>query len=342
MTRRNQPRRLVGEVEARFVQARAHAGEMCGVLAAQSMGEPATQMTLNTFHFAGVSAKNVTLGVPRLNEILNVAKTVRTPSLTIYLADHCKEDEAKARGVQAKLEHTTLGDVTVKTQIVYDPDATDSVVAEDREFVQAYCEVPDEDFDAKAMSPWVLRFVLNREVVADKKLRMADVAATVADEYGADLHCIYADDNADQLVLRVRIRTGGDQPQDEDDDDEWQLLRRVEQSMLADLRLRGIPRVTKVYIKKQKTNVWVQSGALGNGEEWVLETDGTNLATVLADPDVDCTRTVSNDIVEICSVRLAASHVFASSSPCGCRAHGRAYCGAHGRAAGPTHGRADG
>ena len=101
--------------------------------------------------------------------------------------------------------------------------------------------------------------------------------------------------------------------------------------------------MTKVYIKKQKTNVWVaQSGALGNGEEWVLETDGTNLATVLADPDVDCTRTVSNDIVEICSVRLAASHVVSSASPCGCRAHGRAYCGAHGRAAGPTHGRADG
>ena len=97
------------------MQARAPLGEMtAGVLAAQSMGEPATQMTLNTFHFAGVSAKNVTLGVPRLNEILNVAKTVRTPSLTIYLADHCKEDEAKARGVQAKLEHTTLGDVTVK------------------------------------------------------------------------------------------------------------------------------------------------------------------------------------------------------------------------------------
>ena len=84
------------------------------------------------------------------------------------------------------------------------------------------------------------------------------------------------------------------------------------------------------------------TGALGNGEEWVLETDGTNLATVLADPDVDCTRTVSNDIVEICSVRLAASHVFASSSPCGCRAHGRAYCGAHGRADGRAHGRAAG
>ena len=57
-----------------------------------------------------------------------------------------------------------------------------------------------------------------------------------------------------------------------------------------------------VYINKQKANIWASPGALGNGEEWVLETDGTNLATVLADPDVDCTRTVSNDIVEICSV----------------------------------------
>ena len=124
---------LVGEIESRFVQARAHAGEMCGVLAAQSMGEPATQMTLNTFHFAGVSAKNVTLGVPRLNEILNVAKTVRTPSLTIYLAPEIKDDEEKAREVQAKLEHTTLGDVTTLTQIVYDPDATATVVEDDKE-----------------------------------------------------------------------------------------------------------------------------------------------------------------------------------------------------------------
>lgn len=47
---------------------------MIGALAAQSIGEPATQMTLNTFHYAGVSAKNVTLGVPRLNELINITK----------------------------------------------------------------------------------------------------------------------------------------------------------------------------------------------------------------------------------------------------------------------------
>jgi DNA-directed RNA polymerase II subunit RPB1 len=57
---------LVGEIESKFMQAQAHPGEMCGALAAESLGEPITQMTLNTFHHAGVSAKNVTLGVQRL------------------------------------------------------------------------------------------------------------------------------------------------------------------------------------------------------------------------------------------------------------------------------------
>jgi len=49
------------------------------------MGEPATQMTLNTFHNAGISSKNVTLGVPRLKEIINVAKNIKTPSMKIFL-----------------------------------------------------------------------------------------------------------------------------------------------------------------------------------------------------------------------------------------------------------------
>jgi DNA-directed RNA polymerase II subunit RPB1 len=76
---------LVGEIETRFQQAKSQPGEMVGPIAAQSIGEPATQMTLNTFHHAGVSAKNVTLGVPRLKEIINVSKKPKTPSLIVFL-----------------------------------------------------------------------------------------------------------------------------------------------------------------------------------------------------------------------------------------------------------------
>uniref|UniRef100_A0A1B0GJN3 DNA-directed RNA polymerase subunit n=1 Tax=Lutzomyia longipalpis TaxID=7200 RepID=A0A1B0GJN3_LUTLO len=75
---------LIGEIETRFQQAQVSPGEMVGALAAQSLGEPATQMTLNTFHFAGVSSKNVTLGVPRLKEIINISKRPKAPSLTVF------------------------------------------------------------------------------------------------------------------------------------------------------------------------------------------------------------------------------------------------------------------
>ena len=65
-------------------------GEMVGIVSAQSIGEPTTQMTLNTFHFAGVSEKsNVTRGVPRLKELLHISKNIKSPSVTIYL----KEDK---------------------------------------------------------------------------------------------------------------------------------------------------------------------------------------------------------------------------------------------------------
>lgn len=76
---------LLGEIKNKFEQSLSNPGEMIGSIAAQSIGEPATQMTLNTFHLAGVSDKNVTLGVPRLKEIINVAKNIKTPSLTVYL-----------------------------------------------------------------------------------------------------------------------------------------------------------------------------------------------------------------------------------------------------------------
>jgi len=113
---------VIGEVETKFNQSVAHPGEMCGTLAAQSIGEPATQMTLNTFHYAGVSSKNVTLGVPRLKEIINVATNIKTPSLTVYLDPEISVDSSLAKNVQQELAYTSLRTVTAAVEIWYDPD----------------------------------------------------------------------------------------------------------------------------------------------------------------------------------------------------------------------------
>jgi DNA-directed RNA polymerase III subunit RPC1 len=81
-----------------------------GAVGAQSIGEPGTQMTLKTFHFAGVASMNVTLGVPRIKEIINAAKVISTPIITAELNN--PESEPAARIVQGRIEKCLLGDVS--------------------------------------------------------------------------------------------------------------------------------------------------------------------------------------------------------------------------------------
>ncbi len=83
------------EIYRRWSAARTHPGDMNGTIAAQSVGEPATQMTLNTFHYAGVSSKNVTLGIPRLTELIDMTKHIKTPSVSVYFRNSSLENVLK-------------------------------------------------------------------------------------------------------------------------------------------------------------------------------------------------------------------------------------------------------
>lgn len=140
---------VLGEIETKFNQSLVHPGEMCGTLAAQSIGEPATQMTLNTFHYAGVASKNVTLGVPRLKEIINVATNIKTPSLSVYLQPEVAKNSLLAKNVQQELAYTSLRTVTAAIEIWYDPDPSSTIIEEDKLFVESFFAIPDEEVESK-------------------------------------------------------------------------------------------------------------------------------------------------------------------------------------------------
>jgi hypothetical protein len=97
-----------------------------GAVGAQSIGEPGTQMTLKTFHFAGVASMNVTLGVPRIKEIINAAKFISTPIISCKLVT--SDSEASARIVKGRLEKTLLGDVRLPIYICLE--VTDNTFAD--------------------------------------------------------------------------------------------------------------------------------------------------------------------------------------------------------------------
>ncbi|XP_038972862.1 DNA-directed RNA polymerase III subunit 1 isoform X1 [Phoenix dactylifera] len=100
----------------RYHSKKIEAGAAIGAIGAQSIGEPGTQMTLKTFHFAGVASMNVTLGVPRIKEIINAAKNISTPIITATLVSD--RDVISARMVKSSLEKTVLGEVAKAIKIV--------------------------------------------------------------------------------------------------------------------------------------------------------------------------------------------------------------------------------
>lgn len=294
---------VVGEIGSRFAHAMVNPGEMVGTVAAQSIGEPATQMTLNTFHYAGVSSKNVTLGVPRLKEIINVATNIKTPSLNVYLSQDCAHNMERAKQVQVALEYTNLRKVTSATEIHYDPDPENTNIEEDQDFVSAYYAMPDDDLNLARTSPWLLRIELNRKMMLDKKLTMADVSNKISEDFQRDLMCICSDDNAEKLIIRCRIisEEGGDK-QGEVQEEEDVFLKKIESSLLSSIGLRGIKNIARVYMVEKK-RIFIQAdGTFATQEQWHLETSGSNLKAVMCEEDVDATRTYSNNCGEVMSV----------------------------------------
>jgi DNA-directed RNA polymerase subunit A" len=109
--------KIIEEVKRRFEYSLVEPGEAVGIVAAQSMGEPSTQMTMRTFHYAGVAELNVTLGLPRIIEIVDARRTPSTPTMTIYLKEDYAKDREKAKEIAKHIETVTVGDVIKRAEM---------------------------------------------------------------------------------------------------------------------------------------------------------------------------------------------------------------------------------
>ncbi|AJC71068.1 DNA-directed RNA polymerase subunit A'' [Thermococcus guaymasensis DSM 11113] len=108
---------IIEDAVNEYKKALVEPGEPIGTVAAQSIGEPSTQMTLNTFHYAGVAEINVTLGLPRIIEIVDARKNPSTPVMTVFLDEEHRYDLEKAREVARRIEGTTLENIAREMSI---------------------------------------------------------------------------------------------------------------------------------------------------------------------------------------------------------------------------------
>ena len=305
---------IVTTIEHLFEKSRITPGEMVGAIAAQSIGEPATQMTLNTFHYAGVSAKsNVTRGIPRLRELLGVTKNLKSPSTTIFLKEDYGKFQNKSQYVKNKLEYTVLKDIVLKNEIFYDPKNTiyETDVDGDRDILQIYKEFLSlengDDYDYEETSPWIIRFTFNKELMMENGIVMEDVYLAIM-EYDIDrINFIYSDDNSKDLIGRISIKAniqGKEDPELNglyDQSDVLSIFKNIQEDMLSKVVIKGVKGITNIVMSEVNMYNKVE-GEIVSENVWMLETDGVNLLDVFNSPYVDYIKTFSNDIIEVFEV----------------------------------------
>jgi DNA-directed RNA polymerase II subunit RPB1 len=312
---------LLTKIVATYKRSIVAPGEMVGMIAAQSIGEVSTQMTLNTFHFAGVSSKsNVTRGVPRIEEILDLTEEPKNPSLTIYLKPEDQTKKEKATAIMHQLEHTLLKDIVDSVEICFDPDDMNTLIEEDRETMSQYKKFQNMMSEvlgsgcaeAGNYSKWIIRLTLDNRRMLDKNITMEDVNFTLNQNYKETIKCVYSDYNSDKLVFRIRLSTStkGMNPKNSvdekaprkplDQSDQIYILKSFQDQLLTNTILKGVKDLNTVLMRKIKDVVVNEADGIYNQQDvWVLDTVGTNMMEVLGLDYIDVYKTISNDIIEV-------------------------------------------
>src|SRR3989339_62430 len=232
--------KILDECVATYESMKVDPGESVGLVSAESIGEPGTQMTLNTFHFAGVAEMNVTTGLPRIIEIFDAQKTIKTPMMEIFLnSPHNQVDTI--RKFAAKIQETLLGDLVSEYSLNI--------------FEQ------------------MLRLDFNQSLLQQHDLSVKDIVQLLKTKGKG--FTLQHDDRSLTFIQKGKS---------EDVKDLYNLKEK-----LRSTKVKGIKGIKQVLPVKREN-------------EYIVLTSGTNLRDILELPEVDYTRTTSNDLYEIFEV----------------------------------------
>ncbi len=188
-----------------YKRALVEPGEAVGIVAAQSMGEPGTQMTLRTFHYAGVREQNVTLGLPRLIEIVDARRTPSTPIMSIYLDKEHRKSKEKATEVAREIICTVMEDIAQEMYI--DPEREEVVVKLDVTMMKDRGISLEELKNAMDSPKYTLRVKENEIGVKSKKpvdlKKLLDKISSQQIKGAKDIRRVLITEEAGKWVIRT-------------------------------------------------------------------------------------------------------------------------------------------
>ncbi len=320
---------IIEEIENNFNNNIIEAGDMVGIIAAQSLGEAVTQMTLNAFHQSGIaSMTHSTMGVPRINELISATKNPKTPQMFIYLNDANRDSREMAHKIGSYLEKTTIGNIRSKLDVYYDPNPVNGkgFMEEDgitepfysKKLTRSSCQASISNL------PWLIRIEIDKEKMLDKEVSLMDIKSKFClwwerrhvntkkkkDKVSilrkiTSFAMLSNTDNDSQPVIHIRFNV-----KDLDKSETKKFTKGSSQfnrktlidfiDMIDKFKLKGVENIESVNAIVKERFVDANDGdGMKIGEEQVIYTSGVNLRDIRYITGINPYKTFSDDVNEM-------------------------------------------
>ena len=295
---------LINNIKVSLTRSIIEPGETVGVIAAQSIGEPTSQMTLNTKHHAGVAGKSsATMGVARIKEILNYSRSIKSPQMIIYFDENINTNKNNVNIISSYFTHLTIKNLINKAEIYYLIDKDDDInkiIKNDNVLNPFFINNQKVDLD---LLPFVFRFTLNDEKMLDKETSLLDIKTKFISYWYnkfsnvktikkslkniiAKIENLAILSNNDNII-HVRFKLN---------DFTYSTITEFLKIVFDEITLKGIDGINNIELTNERQITFDDNGNTHINKEYVLTSMGINLPQINEIKHLDKKRMKINDI----------------------------------------------
>jgi DNA-directed RNA polymerase II subunit RPB1 len=315
---------IINEIITTYNKSIVQPGEMTGVLSAQSLGEPLTQMTLNSFHASGIKTiSSTTTGIPRLRELLSYSKNIKTPQMIVSLVPEFNKNKDMAHKIASSLKNTLLGDIRGRINIYYDnePDEENSIMKNDNVKNVYYSSKSTKNSCSSNYKelPWLMRIEILKDKMLEKEISLLDIKSKFCNWWEkryldnkllrkeekrvlnkiTNLAVLSNTDNDEQPVIHIRFNV-----KDVDkvkDPFNREMLNEFIDEIIDMFKLKGLDAISSIPDIPVERNMVIdtKTNEIKFENQYMIYTIGTNLIDIRYIIGIDVLNTISNDIYDV-------------------------------------------
>ena len=299
---------LLEDIKLNFIKALIEPGEMVGIIAAQSIGEPTSQMTLNTKHSAGASvATTTTSGVQRIEELLHYSKDIKTPQMKVYFDDKILNDKSKVNKITSYFKYLSIKELLDSAEIYYDLGGNtelSNIIKNDNVANPFFINNQKVDIN---MLPLIFRLKLNIEKLHDKETTLLDIKTKFISywqKYFTNLKnlkksekeifskisrcAIFSNNDKNNQIIHIRFNMSSFN---------YNILTEFLKIIIEQITLKGIDNIANsVLVNERKLIFNSENGNIEESKEYIVYTDGINIEKLKYIKGVNINKTGCNDI----------------------------------------------